>query len=62
MVLGVFGDLATGLFGAIGVGEIPFLLPVPVFFLGLLVSIIQTLVFCLLSSIYISLAVSHEGH
>jgi F-type H+-transporting ATPase subunit a len=56
MVLGVFGDLAAGLM------SVPFLLPVPFLFLGLLVSIIQTLVFCLLSSIYISLAVSHEGH
>lgn len=55
-VLGVFGDMAAGLMG------VPFLLPVPFLFLGLLVSIIQTLVFCLLSSIYISLAVSHEGH
>ncbi len=62
MVLGVFADLSADLFGAMGIGEIPFLLPVPFFFLGLLVSIIQTLVFCLLSSIYISLAVSHEGH
>lgn len=56
MVLGVFGDLAAGLV------DVPFLLPVPFLFLGLLVSLIQTLVFCLLSSIYISLAVSHEGH
>ncbi|QDG50825.1 F0F1 ATP synthase subunit A [Persicimonas caeni] len=56
MVLGVFGDLAAGLV------QVPALLPVPFLFLGLLVSIIQTLVFCLLSSIYISLAVSHEGH
>jgi F-type H+-transporting ATPase subunit a len=56
MVLGVFGDLAAGLM------SVPFLIPVPFLFLGLLISFIQTLVFCLLSSIYISLAVSHEGH
>ncbi|MFP4600288.1 MAG: F0F1 ATP synthase subunit A [Persicimonas sp.] len=56
MVLGVFGDLAAGMV------SVPFLLPVPFLFLGLLVSVIQTLVFCLLSAIYISLAVSHEGH
>lgn len=61
MVIGVFGDLATQLFGSVG-AELPFLLPVPVFFLGLMVSVIQTLVFSLLSCIYISLAVSHEGH
>lgn len=56
MVVGMFGDLASGLFG------IPFLLPVPFLFLGLLVSLIQTLVFCLLTTIYISLAVSHDSH
>jgi len=56
MVVGMFGELATGLLG------IPFLLPVPFLFLGLLVSVIQTLVFCLLTTIYISLAVSHDSH
>lgn len=54
MVVGVFGDLAADMLG------VPFLIPVPFLFLGLLVSIIQTLVFCLLSTIYISLAVSHD--
>lgn len=56
MVLGEFANLASGLF------TVPAIIPVPFFFLGLLVSIIQTLVFCLLSSIYISLAVEHEEH
>jgi F-type H+-transporting ATPase subunit a len=56
MVLGVFGDMAASLF------SVPFLLPVPFLFLGLLVSLIQTLVFCLLTTIYISLAVSHDSH
>ncbi len=56
MVLGEFANLAEGLMG------VPFGIPVPFFFLGLLVSVIQTLVFCLLSSIYISLAVEHEDH
>jgi F-type H+-transporting ATPase subunit a len=55
MVLGVFGDLAGGIFAGM-----PLLLPVPFLFLGLLVSVIQTLVFCLLSAIYIALAVEHE--
>jgi F-type H+-transporting ATPase subunit a len=38
-------------------------LPIPVLVLGTLVAIVQTLVFCLLSSIYITLATEHEeGH
>lgn len=64
MVIGVFGDLAADMFGALG-GEafaVPLFLPIVFMFLGLLVSLIQALVFCLLSAIYISLAVSHEGH
>ncbi|MFI5299501.1 MAG: F0F1 ATP synthase subunit A [Polyangiales bacterium] len=38
----------------------PFLLPLPLMVLGTLVAVVQTLVFCLLSSIYISLATEHE--
>lgn len=56
MVLGVFGGLAEAIM------SVPFLLPIPFLFLGLLVSVIQTLVFCLLSSVYISVAVAHEEH
>ncbi len=56
MVLGVFASLADGIMG------VPFLLPIPFLFLGLLVSVIQTLVFCLLSSVYIALSVAHEEH
>jgi F-type H+-transporting ATPase subunit a len=56
MVLGVFGDLATGIVG------LPFLLPIPIFFMAVLVSVIQSLVFTLLSTIYIALAVHHEEH
>ncbi|MCC6523196.1 MAG: F0F1 ATP synthase subunit A [Polyangiaceae bacterium] len=38
-------------------------LPIPVFFLGLIVIAVQTLVFCLLTSIYIGLATEHaEEH
>ena len=55
-VLGVFGTLAEM---AVGV---PILLPIPFLFLGLLVSIIQALVFCLLSSSYIAMAVAHDDH
>jgi len=56
-VLGVFGSIASDLFGGL-----PLLLPVPFLFLGLLVSVIQTVVFCLLSAIYIALAVEHHDH
>lgn len=41
-------------------GLFPLLLPVPFLFLGLIVSIVQTFVFCTLSMIYIALAVSHD--
>ncbi len=38
----------------------PLLVPVPFLFLGLLVCVIQTLVFILLSMVYFSMAVSHD--
>lgn len=41
-------------------GLIPLLVPVPFLVLGVLVAIIQTLVFCLLSMVYIQGAVAHE--
>ncbi len=41
-------------------GLFPFILPIPVMILGTLVIVVQVLVFCLLTSIYISLAT--EGH
>ena len=43
-------------------GMIPFLVPVPVMVLGTLVIVVQTVVFCLLSTVYISMAVAHEEH
>ncbi|MFC1855695.1 F0F1 ATP synthase subunit A [Thermodesulfobacteriota bacterium] len=43
------------------VGMVPFLVPVPVLVLGLFVSIVQAVVFLLLSTVYISGALS-EGH
>ncbi len=54
LVLGIF----VGLFAAMGL----VLLPVPVVFylMGCLVVTVQTLVFCLLSVIYITLAIQHE--
>jgi F-type H+-transporting ATPase subunit a len=41
---------------------VPLLVPVPFLVLGTLVVIVQTLVFCLLSMVYISMAVAHEEH
>jgi F-type H+-transporting ATPase subunit a len=41
---------------------VPILVPIPFYFLGLLVVTVQTLVFCLLSMVYISMAVAHEEH
>ncbi len=56
LVLDIFGDLAADLVG------VPFLLPIPFLFLGLLVCIIQALVFALLSTVYIALSITHEEH
>lgn len=52
LVLDIFGDLAANLV------DVPFLLPVPFLFLGLLVSILQALIFAVLAAVYIALA--HE--
>jgi len=41
---------------------IPIIVPIPFLVLGTLVVIIQTLVFSLLSMVYISMAVAHEDH
>jgi F-type H+-transporting ATPase subunit a len=42
---------------------VPIFVPVPVLMLSTLICIVQTVVFCLLSSIYIALAIEHvEGH
>src|SRR6476659_8801538 len=41
---------------------VPILVPVPFLVLGVLVFIIQTMVFCLLSMVYIQGAVAHEAH
>lgn len=39
---------------------IPFLVPIPFLMLGIIVSIVQTFVFCLLSTIYLSMAIAHD--
>ncbi len=41
---------------------VPLLVPIPFLVLGTLVVIVQTLVFCLLTMVYISMAVAHEEH
>ncbi|MSP59405.1 MAG: ATP synthase F0 subunit A [Myxococcales bacterium] len=41
---------------------VPLLVPVPFLILGVLVAIVQTLVFCLLTMVYIQGAVAHEEH
>jgi len=41
---------------------VPLFLPLPVMLLGVLVCVVQTLVFCLLSVIYISLAIEEGEH
>lgn len=38
----------------------PLILPVPFLFLGLLVAVVQTFVFCVLTMIYIALATAHD--
>jgi F-type H+-transporting ATPase subunit a len=43
-------------------GMVALFLPVPVLILGTLICIVQVLVFCLLTSIYITLATEHEEH
>lgn len=48
------------LVASILIGLFALLLPVPVMFLGVIVIFVQTLVFALLSSIYIALATDHE--
>ncbi len=45
---------------AIFIGLFPVLVPLPVLVLGVVVSLVQTLVFCLLSMVYFGLAVAHE--
>jgi F-type H+-transporting ATPase subunit a len=41
---------------------VPFLVPVPFLLLGMLVCLIQALVFCTLAAVYIGMAVEHEEH
>lgn len=47
---------------SIALGLVALLIPVPLMFLGIIVVLVQTLVFCLLASIYIGLATEHAEH
>lgn len=47
---------------AIALGLVALLIPVPLMFLGIIVVLVQTLVFCLLASIYVGLATEHAEH
>jgi F-type H+-transporting ATPase subunit a len=48
------------LLAALAMSAFAFLVPLPALILGTLVCIVQTLVFCLLSSVYIALATEHS--
>jgi F-type H+-transporting ATPase subunit a len=43
-------------------GILPFLLPLPFMLMGVLVCVVQAVVFSLLTTVYISQAVAHEEH
>jgi F-type H+-transporting ATPase subunit a len=47
---------------AIFISLVPFVVPLPMYALGVIVITVQTLVFCLLSTVYISMAIAHDGH
>ena len=59
----MFGDHAV-LAIFLGLAALPIIYPVPIMFLGTIVVIVQTLVFSLLSLVYIALAIEHseEAH
>jgi F-type H+-transporting ATPase subunit a len=55
----MFGDhMVIALFA----GILPIVLPMPFLMLGTLVCMIQAFVFCVLSCVYISMAVAHDDH
>ncbi len=55
----MFADhMVVGTFVAL----VPFVIPVPIMMLGVIVCIVQTLVFCILSTVYIGMAIAHEEH
>jgi len=50
------------LMASIFIGMVAILVPLPLMFLAIIVILVQTLVFCLLTSIYIGLATEHADH
>ena len=58
--IGTLVGLVGIIFSPVLIGLIPLIVPLPLMVLGTLVAVVQTLVFCLLSSIYVSLATEHE--
>jgi len=50
------------LLGAIFIGLVTLFVPIPIMFLGLIVCVVQTLVFCLLTAVYIGLATEEHEH
>lgn len=50
------------LMASIFLGLVALLVPIPLMFLGIIVVVVQTIVFCLLSSIYIGLATEKADH
>jgi F-type H+-transporting ATPase subunit a len=47
---------------SIFIGLVPFVVPIPMYVLGTIVVAVQTLVFCLLSTVYIGMAIEHHEH
>lgn len=59
LMANMFGDhMVVGIFTLL----VPFLVPVPFLFLGILVCTIQTAVFCILSTVYIGMAIENHHH
>ncbi len=59
LMANIFADhLVLAIFATL----IPFFLPVPVMLLGTMVVVVQTLVFCLLSTVYIAMAIENHDH
>ncbi len=50
------------LLASIFIGLVTLFIPIPIMFLGLIVSVVQTLVFCLLTAVYIGLATDEHEH
>ncbi|MCS6857393.1 MAG: F0F1 ATP synthase subunit A [Sandaracinaceae bacterium] len=57
LMANMFGDhMVIGIFTLL----VPFLVPVPFMFLGFIVVVVQTAVFCILSTVYIGMAIEHH--